>query len=172
MCGRNLRLFFPLLLSWLLLSSAFAQDTPTTSTLPADSESLSMPSADSSQPKSYLNSDGTINWQSLDEDLQKASRLANDSADQADNLQSSLKAYQKLCTDLQNTSKMADLRTHQEIELWKFLAVASSGGVVGSFFGPVGTTIGIVAGAAGGVIWYFYDQKAATKPTTVDMKDN
>ena len=148
----GLTLLVVLVVSW----SAHAQSGQSTGSLQGASEpeSLSM---------SYLNADGTINWQKLDESSQELSKTVSEAAASQDELLSKLEALQTQYTLLLNTSKQADKTAAQVIKsrslitaVWRTIALAAIGGLVGFTMDRsdiAGVTVGAGFGIISGVVW-------------------
>jgi hypothetical protein len=147
------------LLSLLIFSSAlWAQEASTTTP-------TSTPT-DPSQVTSYLNSDGTINWQALDEASQNALQIANEAADSADSVQSSLEGLQAQYTLLLSTSKAADQAAQKTIKkatlneyLWRsgfeIMGFSLAGMLLGNLINPSTSYMDSAFGAGFGLVFSF-----------------
>jgi hypothetical protein len=128
---------------------------------------LSQPSDQQNQAPSLLNSDGTINWQALDEASQALSQTASEAALSASELQSKLEASLTQYTNLVLSVKMADqanqvvLKAKDQVilsllnhnSIWIDVAAVSTGTAAGAIIGGIkGAALGVGGGLATAVI--------------------
>jgi hypothetical protein len=147
------------LLFFLIFSSAlWAQE--------ASTMSPTLAQAGLSQVTNYLNNDGTINWKALDEASQNALQIANEAADSADSVQSSLEGLQAQYTLLLNTSKAADQAAQKTLKkatlneyLWRggfeIMGFSLAGMLIGNLINTDTSYTYAAFGAGFGIVFSF-----------------